>query len=37
MPEIYKVLCPECQKKLEQMVKDKMSDEVVKKTLKEEG
>lgn len=33
MPEIYKALCPECQKKLEELVKSKVQDQVAKKIL----
>ena len=37
MKEIYKELCPKCKKKLEQMVRGKMEDEMVKKMLEEGG
>lgn len=36
MPEIYKALCPQCQKKLEKMVKDKVQDQVAEQVLKGE-
>ena len=36
LKEIYRELCPECQKKLEAMVKDKMSGELVKRALEGE-
>jgi len=31
--EIYKQLCPKCQKKLRDLVKDKLADDMVKKAL----
>jgi hypothetical protein len=31
--EIYKVLCPKCQKKLKDLVKDKLSDQMVEEAL----
>jgi len=33
--EIYAGLCPKCKKQMEQMVKDKLADEMVKKALEE--
>lgn len=34
--EIYAALCPECKKKLEEMVKGKIADDLAKKVLEEE-
>lgn len=33
LKEIYQAVCPECQEKLKQMVKDKMADDLVKQVL----
>jgi len=33
LKEIYKRLCPECQEKLRDMVKEKLTDEAVKQSL----
>lgn len=35
--QIYAVLCPKCKKMLEQMVKDKVADEMVKRILEDKG
>lgn len=34
MREIYKNLCPQCKRKLEKMVKEKMDEAMVKRVLK---
>jgi len=33
--EIYKQLCPKCQKKVRDLIKDKLADDVVKRALEE--
>ena len=33
MQEVYSQLCEECKKKVEALVKDKLTDEIIKKTL----
>ena len=33
--EIYHKLCPECQKKLRELVKDKLADQLIDEQLKE--
>lgn len=36
MKEIYERLCPECQKKVIDMIKDKMTTQAIEKSLTEE-
>ncbi len=35
--EIYKELCPECKRKIQALIKDKLTDEMVRKALEEGG
>ncbi len=35
LKEIYKKLCPECQEKLRDLVKEKMADQAIKQALEE--
>jgi len=37
LKEIYQKVCPECQKKIRDMVKDKLADRLVEQALKDEG
>ena len=36
LKEIYSKLCPKCQKKIRDLVKEKLADQVVKQALEEE-
>lgn len=35
LAEIYKVVCPKCQKKIRDLVKDKMADDMIKSALED--
>ena len=35
LKEIYKVLCPKCQKKIRDLVKERLADQVVEEALEE--
>lgn len=35
LKQIYKVLCPKCQKKLRDMIKDRLADQLVEQALQD--